>query len=65
MNARDLRAALDWQIDLGADEAILDAPVNRFEAPENGEYRARLADPDGQILAESEGFTVAATFAER
>ncbi|MEO1138893.1 MAG: uracil-DNA glycosylase [Pseudomonadota bacterium] len=27
-------AQLDWQIDLGATEAILDAPVNRYEAPD-------------------------------
>ncbi|MDT8345007.1 MAG: uracil-DNA glycosylase [Thermohalobaculum sp.] len=35
--ARDLLAALAWQLDLGADEAILDAPVDRFaEAPGAG-----------------------------
>lgn len=27
------RAALDWQIELGADEAICDEPSNRYEAP--------------------------------
>jgi len=27
------RAALEWQIEAGADEAILDAPLNRFELP--------------------------------
>ncbi|MHA3976165.1 uracil-DNA glycosylase [Halovulum sp. GXIMD14794] len=29
----DALAALIWQIELGADEAILDAPVNRYEQP--------------------------------
>ncbi len=28
------RAALEWQIELGADEAIGDTPVNRFELPQ-------------------------------
>ena len=27
----DALAMLDWQIELGADEAILDAPVDRFD----------------------------------
>ncbi len=27
-------AALSWQVELGADEAILDAPVNRYELPQ-------------------------------
>lgn len=27
------RAALEWQIEAGADEAILDTPVNRYEVP--------------------------------
>ena len=35
-------AALDWQVDLGADEAILDEPVNRYEAA----VEARAAAPD-------------------
>jgi DNA polymerase len=30
---RDALAALAWQVELGADEAILDAPVNRYDAP--------------------------------
>jgi len=29
-----LRAMLDWQVELGATEAILDAPVNRYEIPD-------------------------------
>jgi len=28
-----LRAMLEWQVDLGATEAILDTPVNRYDAP--------------------------------
>ncbi|MBC7158285.1 MAG: uracil-DNA glycosylase [Rhodobacteraceae bacterium] len=31
---RAMLAALAWQVELGADEAILDAPVNRFEVVE-------------------------------
>ncbi|MGP1355966.1 MAG: hypothetical protein ACTS11_05530, partial [Roseicyclus sp.] len=30
----DALALLAWQVELGADEAILDAPVNRFESAE-------------------------------
>lgn len=29
------KAALEWQIDLGATEAICDVPVNRFEVPDS------------------------------
>ncbi len=29
------KALLDWQIELGADEALLDAPVNRFEVTDS------------------------------
>jgi DNA polymerase len=29
----DALAALDWQVELGADEAILDMPVDRFDLP--------------------------------
>jgi uracil-DNA glycosylase len=32
-NRADLRAALDWQVAMGADEAVGDAPVNRFALP--------------------------------
>ena len=28
------RAALEWQVELGATEAMLDAPLNRYEVPE-------------------------------
>ncbi|MDU8943503.1 uracil-DNA glycosylase [Ovoidimarina sediminis] len=33
MTTANLRALLEWQIELGATEAIGDAPVNRFEVP--------------------------------
>jgi hypothetical protein len=32
--SQDALAHLAWQVELGADEAILDAPVNRFELPQ-------------------------------
>jgi hypothetical protein len=41
--SQDALAHLAWQVELGADEAILDAPVNRFEAAES---RARYRRPD-------------------
>lgn len=33
MDYHTARALLEWQIELGATEAILDAPVNRYETP--------------------------------
>jgi DNA polymerase len=36
-------AALAWQVDLGADEAICEAPVNAYELPEKAEYLQRAA----------------------
>ncbi len=34
-------AALAWQVDLGADEAICETPVNTYELPEKAEYLQR------------------------
>ena len=34
------RALLEWQVELGATEAILDAPVNRYEIPEKPQATA-------------------------
>ena len=36
------RALLEWQVELGATEAICDAPVNRFELPD-GQPKAKAA----------------------
>ncbi len=33
MDHWQLRAALEWQVELGANETLLDAPVNRYETP--------------------------------
>jgi len=38
-------AALAWQFDLGADEAIGDAPVSRFEPVEGSRVAERAAEP--------------------
>ncbi|MCX7558785.1 uracil-DNA glycosylase [Sulfitobacter sp. F26204] len=38
------RAMLEWQIELGATEAILDRPVNRYDAPA-AEEKPKLAAP--------------------
>lgn len=43
----DSLALLAWQVELGADEALLDAPVNRFETPPEAEK----AKPAGQVAA--------------
>ena len=41
----DARAALAWQIAMGADEAIVDAPIDRFHAPAPGAMRPPPAAP--------------------
>lgn len=40
------KALLEWQIELGADEAIGDAPVNRFDLPEAAPRLRRAPTPD-------------------
>lgn len=46
MDVYALRAALEWQIELGADEAICDAPINRFEvAKERPKPKPQVAAP--------------------
>ena len=39
-----LKALLEWQVELGADEAIGDAPVNRYELPEKRPAARPVAD---------------------
>jgi hypothetical protein len=41
--SQDALAHLAWQVELGADEAILDAPVNRFDVVEKAETCAPSA----------------------
>lgn len=47
-----LKALLDWQVELGATEAIGDAPVNRYEVPEKAAKPARAASPAAPAPAE-------------
>lgn len=42
----DARAALDWQVELGADEPIGDAPVNRYALAEKRREAAKPAAPE-------------------
>ncbi|WP_120502169.1 uracil-DNA glycosylase family protein [Roseovarius sp. EL26] len=39
------KALLEWQVELGATEAICDAPINRYEAPEKPKPRKAAAQP--------------------
>ncbi len=53
-------ALLDWQIELGATEAIGDVPVNRFEVAEQAARPAHEAPaPDAPAAAEPPGATAA------
>lgn len=45
LSAEAMLAALAWQVDLGADEAILDAPLNRYEEEAMGPARATSVVP--------------------
>ncbi|MEQ9694173.1 uracil-DNA glycosylase [Shimia sp. SDUM112013] len=44
-------ALLDWQVDLGATEAMLDAPLNRYEIPEKVETPKPVAAPEAPVTA--------------
>lgn len=53
-----LKAALDWQIELGADEAIGDLPVNRFDAVQEAPVVATAqADPVAVARAAADAAT--------
>jgi len=57
LSPHDALALLDWQIELGADEAIGDDPVNRFEvevAPKPKPARPAQADAPPPVTAEPE-----------
>jgi uracil-DNA glycosylase family 4 len=41
----EMKAALEWQIAMGADEAILDAPVDRYSLPETPPKKADASLP--------------------
>lgn len=45
------RALLQWQVELGADEAICDAPVNRYEVPETTPKVAAITQPVARVAA--------------
>lgn len=61
------KALLDWQVELGATEAILDAPVNRYEVPEKPvKPAAQTAAPTPPVRkAEVDPSDVAATLAKQ
>jgi len=44
------RALLEWQVELGATEAIGDVPVNRYELPDKQAKPAAKAKPAGQAI---------------
>lgn len=45
------KALLDWQIEMGADEAIQDTPVNRYDLPDKAPKAAPAAQPSAQPSA--------------
>lgn len=50
MDHWQLRAALEWQAELGADEACLEAPVNRYEMPAKPAAAAKPAQAPQQVV---------------
>ncbi len=53
-----MRAALEWQVAMGADEAILDAPVDRTVVPEP-QPEARAAIPEPVVVPQVDAVAVA------
>lgn len=45
------RALLEWQVDLGVTEAMLDAPINRYEAPKKQPKPVKTPEAETPIVA--------------
>ncbi|MDW4550166.1 uracil-DNA glycosylase [Defluviimonas sp. D31] len=60
MDFHAAKALLDWQIELGADEPIGEAPVNRYEIAAQAPKPSAPAAPDAPVAAEPEADPVAA-----
>ncbi|MCP9480651.1 uracil-DNA glycosylase [Shimia sp. CNT1-13L.2] len=45
------RALLEWQVDLGVTEAMLDAPLNRYEAPKKQPKPVKTPEAEAPIVA--------------
>lgn len=50
-----IRALLDWQAEMGADEPILDAPVNRYDAPKPETPAAKAHAPAAEPAVAAPG----------
>jgi DNA polymerase len=62
MNSQDSLAALNWLVEAGADEALVDAPVNRFSArPARDEPKPAAAASAAKPAATPEGTRPLAT----
>lgn len=53
------RAALDWQVELGVDEALSEVPVNRFELVEKPKEKAAAAPAEPVAAPEVDAVAVA------
>lgn len=47
------KALLEWHVDLGADEAIGDAPINRYEVPKQAPKAAKAAVVAAPVVAQA------------
>jgi len=47
------KALLEWQVELGADEAICDQPINRYELSETAPKIAAAESPKKEPVKES------------
>lgn len=59
------RAALDWHIDLGATEAICDAPINRYELAEKSPKPATAKQAGPVVAAEPDAVGIAKSLAQQ
>ena len=55
LSYHDALAMLDWQVALGADEAIMDAPVDRFALPDARKEARKLAVAAPVVAVETAG----------
>lgn len=60
-----LKAALDWQVELGVTEAIQDAPVNRFEEAAKPKPKSTAAPAQPMPMSEADPVAVAQAMASK